>query len=101
MRTDPQVMHRTADRLTVLSDELWDDIDTIRSEVENLMAAGWTGIAAKSHAALWDEWVDSARQAVAALSNDAALLHQAADGYTRTDDSNAETSSGLALAIKS
>ncbi len=97
MRADPTLMHRTADRMIVLGDEFWDDVDAIRREVESLMARDWTGDAATTHAALWEEWVDSARRVAAALGNDAALLHEAADSYTRTDERTAEAMSSLDL----
>ncbi|MFD1814581.1 WXG100 family type VII secretion target [Rhodococcus gannanensis] len=101
MRVDPQRMHSTADRISVLAEEFWDDIEDLRKEVENLMSGDWLGVAAKSHARLWEEWVDSARRVAAALTNDAGLLHQAADEYTNTDKRNAGATSSLRLGIDS
>ncbi|WP_415974048.1 hypothetical protein [Rhodococcus sp. 077-4] len=42
-----------------LADALWDDIDLIRRDTEDLMESSWTGDAADTHAVLWAEWVDS------------------------------------------
>ncbi|MGW4477699.1 WXG100 family type VII secretion target [Rhodococcus triatomae] len=101
VRTDPRLMHWTADRMSVLADEFWDDIESVRRGAENLMAVDWTGNAATTHAQLWEEWVDSARRVAVALSNDAGLLHQAAGAYTSTDDRNASAVSSLRLDIGS
>ncbi|MFF0818284.1 WXG100 family type VII secretion target [Rhodococcus sp. NPDC003318] len=89
MRSDPERMHSTANRVAALADEFWDDVEDLRREAENLMADDWVGAAAGSHAALWAEWLDSARRVSVALSDDAVLLHQAADAYTSIDNSNA------------
>lgn len=82
MHSEPEQMHATARRISDLADEFFDDIDTLRRDSETLMAADWTGDAAHTHAALWTEWLDSARQVVGALTEDAALLHQAATAPT-------------------
>jgi WXG100 family type VII secretion target len=82
-------MHAAADRMSVRAEEFWDDIDALRKEADALMSTDWIGEAADTHATLWTEWVDSARKVAAALSEDAALIHQAADRYSKTDDSNA------------
>lgn len=99
MRSDPGQMHSVANRVSSLADEFWDDVDGLRRQAEELMTADWTGDAAGTHAPLWTEWVDSARQVSAALSNDAALLHQAADGYSATDDASAADLDGIRLDI--
>lgn len=82
-------MHATADRMSSRADEFWDDIETLRKEADALMSADWIGEAADSHAALWTEWVESARKVAVALREDAMLVHQAADRYTQTDSDNA------------
>ena len=89
MRCDPQQMHATATRISDLADEFWDDVETLRRDAESLMTNEWTGDAARAHAALWAEWVDSARQVAGALTEDAGLLHQAATEYRTTDNNNA------------
>ncbi len=99
MRSDPGRMHATANRVTELADEFWDDVENLRRESENLMAADWAGDAADTHSALWAEWVDSARRVSMALSDDATLLHQAADAYTRVDDKNAREAKSLHLEL--
>lgn len=95
MRSEPERIHSTADRVTALADEFWDDVESLRRQSEGLMAADWTGDAADTHAALWTEWVDSARRVSVALSEDAGLLHQAADAYTTTDVANASETDNL------
>ncbi|WP_327112586.1 WXG100 family type VII secretion target [Nocardia sp. NBC_01730] len=89
VHSDPAQMHAAADRMTARATEFGDDIEALRKEADTLMSADWIGAAADTHAALWTEWVDSARKVATALSDDAALVHQAADRYTKTDDSNA------------
>ncbi|MDV8070200.1 hypothetical protein R4P64_27085 [Rhodococcus sp. IEGM 1366] len=69
--------------------------DALRSRTD--ARDGDTGDAARTHAALWAEWVDSARQVAGALTEDAGLLHQAATEYRRTDDQNAGSISGTRL----
>ncbi|WP_406270298.1 WXG100 family type VII secretion target [Nocardia sp. NBC_00881] len=75
--------------MTAKADEFWDDIEALRKEADAVMSTDWLGEAADTHAASWTERVDSARKVATALSEDAALIHQAADRYTKTDDSNA------------
>ncbi|WP_348608283.1 WXG100 family type VII secretion target [Prescottella soli] len=101
VRADPEQIHSTADRMTALADEFWDDIEDLRRGTEDLMAGDWIGAAADTHAALWEEWVDSARRVAVALSDNAGLLHQAADAYTSTDEHNASAASSLRLEIDS
>ncbi|OYD69715.1 WXG100 family type VII secretion target/type VII secretion effector (TIGR04197 family) [Rhodococcus sp. OK302] len=91
MHGNPEQMHATATRISDLADDFWDDVESLRRDSENLMTADWTGDAARTHAALWAEWVDSARQVASALTEDAALLHQAAAEYSKTDNANANT----------
>ncbi|MGQ4618113.1 WXG100 family type VII secretion target [Nocardia sp. R7R-8] len=91
VHSDPGEMHAAADRMAAKAHEFWDDIEGLRKEIDALMSADWTGAAADTHAPLWAEWVDSARKVVAALSEDAVLIHQAADRYTKTDNSNASS----------
>ncbi|MBF6218074.1 WXG100 family type VII secretion target [Nocardia abscessus] len=89
MHSNPEQMHAAADRISARANEFWDDVEALRKEADALMSADWTGEAADSHATMWTEWVDSARKVAAALSEDAALIHQAADRYVKTDNSNA------------
>ncbi|WFR73985.1 WXG100 family type VII secretion target [Prescottella defluvii] len=99
MRSDPEQMHSTANRVAALADEFWDDVENLRREAENLMADDWAGDAADTHAALWAEWVDSARRVSVALSDDAGLLHQAADAYTSTDNGTALDAESIRLEL--
>ncbi len=101
MRADPERMHSTANRVAALADEFWDDVENLRREAENLMTDDWAGDAADTHAALWAVWVDSARRVSMALSDDAGLLHQAANAYTSTDEQNARSTSTIRLEIDS
>ena len=89
VHSNPDQMHATADRMSSRADEFWDDIETLRTEADALMSADWVGEAADTHAALWTEWVESARKVAVALREDAILVHQAADRYTKTDSENA------------
>lgn len=68
-----------------LADALWDDIDLIRRDADELMESSWTGNAADSHAVLWAEWVESARKICGALTEDAALLDRVAIDYAAAD----------------
>ncbi|MEU4343076.1 WXG100 family type VII secretion target [Nocardia sp. NPDC023852] len=89
MHSNPDQMHATADRMSSKADEFWEDIETLRMEADALMSADWVGEAADTHAALWTEWVESARKVAVALREDAMLVHQSADRYTETDSKNA------------
>ncbi|MEU4342304.1 WXG100 family type VII secretion target [Nocardia sp. NPDC023852] len=91
MHANPQEMHATADRMSARADEFWDDIEALRKEAETLMSSDWVGEAASTHAALWTEWVKSARKVATTLREDAVLVHQAANAYTDTDVSNANS----------
>lgn len=97
MHGNPEQMHATATRISDLADDFWDDVESLRRDSENLTTADWTGDAAHTHAALWAEWVDSARQVAGALTEDPALLHQAAAEYSKTDHANASCISGARL----
>jgi WXG100 family type VII secretion target len=85
VRADPDRIRRAAARISGLADALWDDIDLIRRDADELMDSSWTGNAADSHAVLWAEWVDSARKMCGALTEDAALLDRVAIDYTAAD----------------
>ena len=86
MKADPDRIRRAAARMSGLADALWDDIDLIRRDVEQLMESSWTGDAADTHACLWAEWVDSARQICGTLTEDASLLDRVAADYAATDN---------------
>ncbi|MDG3009017.1 WXG100 family type VII secretion target [Rhodococcus sp. D2-41] len=88
-------MHATATRVSVLADELWDDVESLRREAEAVMTMDWTGEASDSHAALWQEWVESARAVIGALSGDATLIHRAADQYDAAEVTSASAISKL------
>ncbi|MFF3224996.1 WXG100 family type VII secretion target [Nocardia suismassiliense] len=90
MRSSPEQMHTTADRMTARAEEFWTDIDALSKQAAALMASDWIGEAAETHAALWTEWVDSARKVAVALSEDAVLIHQAANALMKTDQANAD-----------
>ncbi|MBY4404547.1 WXG100 family type VII secretion target [Rhodococcus fascians] len=85
VKADPDRIRRAAARMSGLADALWDDIDLIRRDADELMDSSWTGNAADSHAVLWAEWVDSARKMCGALTEDAALLVRVAIDYTAAD----------------
>ncbi len=91
MEVSPEKVHAAAGRMSSLADDFWDDIEKLRREAAALMEASWTGDASDTHAALWHEWVDSARRVVTALSEDAVLLHQTADQYHDTDTGHADS----------
>ena len=97
MRANSEQMHMTADRVAALADEFWNDVDSLRKEADGVMTADWVGDASESHAALWAEWVQSARAVVGALSGDAGLLHHAADQYHASDSETADHISSLNL----
>ncbi|MGV9612233.1 WXG100 family type VII secretion target [Nocardia xishanensis] len=89
MHSNPTLMHATADRIAARADVFWEDVEALRKEADAVMSTDWTGEAANTHAALWTEWVESARKVAVVLGEDAALIHQAADAYTKTDGDNA------------
>ena len=87
--------------MSALADDFQDDIDTLRREADAVMTADWTGEASDTHSALWQEWVQSARAVVGALSSDSALLHGAADGYDASDADSAGHISSLNMDLES
>lgn len=95
MRGNTEQMHATAVRVSALADEFWDDVETLRREADAVMNADWTGEASASHLALWMEWVESARAVAGALTEDAGLLHQAANQYDVTDANSASALSSI------
>lgn len=99
MKADPERIHRTATRIAELADAFWDDVDALRHDAESLMESAWTGDAARTHAALWSEWVDSARLIAGALSEDAGLLHHAATEYGTTENTNANAVADCSLRL--
>jgi WXG100 family type VII secretion target len=99
MQSDPAQIHATATRVSTLAEEFADDIETLRRESESLMAAAWVGDAAGTHSTLWSEWIDSARLIVAALGNDATLLHRAADKYSTSDTAHGDALANTGLDI--
>ncbi|MDV8020340.1 WXG100 family type VII secretion target [Rhodococcus sp. IEGM 1330] len=86
VKADPDRIRRASARMSGLADALWDDIDLVRRDAEELMESSWTGNAADSHAVLWAEWVDSARKICGALNEDAWLLDGIATEYSATDN---------------
>ena len=86
MRADPDRIRRAAARLSGLADALWDDIELIRRDADELMVSSWSGKAADSHAVLWAEWIDSARKMCGALTEDAGQLDGVATGYAAADN---------------
>ncbi|MEV6432483.1 WXG100 family type VII secretion target [Nocardia sp. NPDC051463] len=99
MHANPQEMHATADRMSAKADEFWDDIEALRKEAGTLMSTDWIGEAASTHAALWTEWVESARTVATTLREDAALVHQAANSYTDTDVNNANSLTDMPFSL--
>lgn len=88
-------MNAAATRIAEISDAFWDDVDALRREAEAVMTEDWTGEASASHSALWQEWVESARAVVGALSGDATLLHQAANRFDTAETASADRIAGL------
>jgi WXG100 family type VII secretion target len=90
-------IHAAADRIHGLAEGFADDIDGLMRRARQVIGAEWLGDAADTHQTVWREWEDDVRRIVAALFEDAALLHRAADRFGRTDDSNASALNGLDL----
>ncbi len=97
MRSSPEQMHATADTVERIADDVWDDIEELRKEVDSLLGGNWVGEAADTHAPVWAEWIESAKTAVGALTDDARLVHHAANEYTKIDKSRAAATAKLDL----
>ena len=81
----PEQVHATASRISEWADELWNDVAAVAGKASSLLSAGWRGDAANTHREAWTDWEDGARRIAAALSGDAALLHQAASAFAEAD----------------
>ena len=88
MRADSEQIRATADRMEAWGEEFSNDVEELMGQVRELMESHWLGEAATSHASAWEEWEDGAKQVAEALSGDAALLRQAAEGYDGTESDN-------------
>ncbi|MFI9506289.1 WXG100 family type VII secretion target [Nocardia sp. NPDC052566] len=97
MHATPEQMHMTATQMSAQADGFWRDIEALSKEAETLMSSDWVGEAAETHAVLWTEWVDSAKKVAAALSEDATLIHRAADAYSRTDCDTSDAIAGISI----
>ena len=90
-------IHAAADRIYGLAEGFADDIDELMRRARQVIGAEWLGDAADTHKTAWQDWEADVRRIMVALFADAALLHQAADRFGRTDDSNAGALSSLDL----
>ncbi|HKV22487.1 MAG TPA: WXG100 family type VII secretion target [Mycobacterium sp.] len=72
-----------------------DHADELRSELELLslqwdsVLSRWSGVAAVSYAALWEEWHDGAVKLVETLVRSSELLERAAANYVSQEDASA------------
>jgi WXG100 family type VII secretion target len=71
------------------------DADELRAELTRLSSdwdcvlAGWSGAAAASYAALWEEWHDGAVTLVETLARSSELLEQATVAYDAQEAASA------------
>lgn len=75
--------------LTEIGDELRTELDRLKSEMDELFAAGWQGKAADGFAQGWDWWRAGAREVLGALRDMAGLLTETGRNYQGTDDTAA------------
>ncbi|MGW5456992.1 WXG100 family type VII secretion target [Nocardia sp. NPDC003979] len=93
------------DRLRAAAQFTGDKAEGIRSELtkldntigKELLVDGWQGTAASAYDESWLEWKHGAESIIAALTDTAALLAQAATQYESTDTSNRDAIVGLNL----
>ncbi|MFE7798696.1 WXG100 family type VII secretion target [Nocardia sp. NPDC057440] len=90
-------IHATADRVHGLADTFADDIDGLMRQARSVIGAEWLGDAANSHQSVWQDWEADVRRIVAALYEDAMVLHQVAERFGATDEGNANAMDGLGL----
>jgi WXG100 family type VII secretion target len=61
--------------------------------------SGWSGAAASSYAALWEEWHDSAAELVETLARSSRLLERAAVSYDEQEAASAVSMRSTPVAV--
>jgi WXG100 family type VII secretion target len=81
------------------------DAEELRAELARLsrewdkVLSGWSGAAAASYAALWEEWHDGAANIVETLAESSQLLERAAMRYDEQETSSARSVRSIPVAI--
>jgi WXG100 family type VII secretion target len=66
------------------------ELATLSREWDNVIS-GWSGAAASSYAALWEEWHDGAAKIVETLAKSSRLLERAAVRYDEQETTSARS----------
>jgi WXG100 family type VII secretion target len=83
------------------------DAEGLRAELARLsrewdnVVAGWSGAAASSYAALWEEWHDGAAKLVETLAHSSQLVDRAAVAYGQTETTSAQSVRSVSTGIVS
>ncbi|ADG99377.1 protein of unknown function DUF909 [Segniliparus rotundus DSM 44985] len=90
LQAEPERIRAVAGQESSWADELWNEVEKLSKKMSELTDSGWLGTASRSHASAWEEWTEAAKRVASALSEDSALLHEAANSYTSEDQDQAD-----------
>jgi WXG100 family type VII secretion target len=86
IKVTAESLHSVASQLKSGSGEVSQRLESMRSQVQNLVDSDWSGAASNSFQDLYREWNDGARKVKEALDGVAQMLDQAARIYQDTED---------------
>lgn len=90
IKVTSEQLHSVSSQLKSGSEEVSQRLDSMRSQVQNLVDSDWSGAASGSFNENYTKWNQGARQVKEALDGIAQLLAQAAQTYQETEDKLAQ-----------
>jgi|SRR5438067_1717654 WXG100 family type VII secretion target len=86
IKVTSEQLHSVSSQLNSGSEEVSQRLEHMRSQVQQLVDADWTGAASNSFNDLYTEWNNGARQVKEALDGISRMLEQTARTYQETED---------------
>ena len=81
----PEQVDALSRQLADAADDLRGELGAVEARVEDVLAAGWRGLAASGFARDWEQWTGGARAVLAALASMAELAAGTAGSYRRAE----------------
>jgi WXG100 family type VII secretion target len=91
IKVTPEQMDQTAARLRSGADQIDSLLAQLRSQVEELRAGGWQGMASDQFGSTMQAWDQGGRQIREALSSISGAVSQSANQYRQTEQAVAGT----------
>jgi ESAT-6 family protein len=86
IKVTSEQLHSVSSQLSTGSEDVSQQLESMRTKVQALVDADWNGAASDSFRDLWQEWHSGARQVKQALDGISQMLGQAATKYQDTED---------------